>query len=89
LKEGVGCGVWGVGRINKNNLLPTAENGQLYLAVQKNYYFSTKSHNLSLFLTIILSKARNFLATAVNRPLFKLFKGKLELISIKFAVNRL
>jgi len=56
---------------------------------RKNYYFSTKSHNLSLFLTIILSKARNFLATAVNRPLFKLFKQKLELISIKLAVNRL
>jgi hypothetical protein len=44
---------------------------------RKNYYFSTKSHNLSLFLTIILSKPRNFLATAVNRPLFKLFKRKL------------
>jgi hypothetical protein len=85
----VGSGEWGVGRINKNNLLPTAGNGQFYLATQKNYYFSTKSHNLSLFLTIILSNPRNFLATAVNRPLFKLFKEKSELISIKFAVNRL
>jgi hypothetical protein len=51
----------------------------------KNYYFSTKSHNLSLFLIIILSKARNFLATAVNRPLFKLFKEKSELILIKIS----
>ncbi|MCZ8213046.1 hypothetical protein [Microcystis sp. LE19-8.1F] len=42
MKEGVGCGVWGVGRINKNNLLPTAENSQLYLAVQKKLLFLNK-----------------------------------------------
>ncbi|GBL16403.1 hypothetical protein MTo_03727 [Microcystis aeruginosa NIES-1211] len=33
---------WGEGRINKNNLLPTAENGQLYLAVQKKLLFLNK-----------------------------------------------
>jgi len=38
----VGCGVWGVGRINKNNLLPTAGNGQFYWAVPKKLLFLNK-----------------------------------------------
>jgi len=34
--------VWGVGRINKSNLLTPAENSQLYLAVQKKLLFLNK-----------------------------------------------
>ncbi|TRU62317.1 MAG: hypothetical protein EWV48_01560, partial [Microcystis aeruginosa Ma_QC_C_20070823_S13] len=87
---------WGEGRINKSNLLTTgdrllttgdrlltpAENGQFYWAAQKNYYFSTKSHNLSLFLAIIenlgLKPRRSTTALLLNINTFTKYMLKCE-----------